>query len=73
MKSETPLDEIRKNWVLIMCIVSIIASWTMQSSRLAQAEKDIEDLQALSAEIRQQGLDIAVIKNDVGYIKERIK
>lgn len=67
------LEQLRKNLVILLFMGSVIMSWTMFSSDLAQAKAEIDDLKVAIEKINQVAQDIAVIKNDIEYIKKEIK
>lgn len=67
------LNQIKSNWVLIVAIAGLIASWTMFSSRLSNAEQDITDLRIMSSQIQQIQIDIAIVKQQIISINEKIK
>lgn len=67
------MEQLRKNWVIIIFIGSLISTWTFFSSRLTQAESEIDQLSQVVAQINQINIDLAIIRTDVGYIKDKIK
>lgn len=64
------MEQLRKNWVIIIFIGSLIATWTLFSTRLTQAENDIDNLSTVVSQINQINIDLAVIKSDIGYVKQ---
>lgn len=70
---ENTMEQLRKNWVIIIFIGGLISTWTFFSSRLTQAENEIDQLSQVVSQINQINIDLAVIKTDVGYIKANIK
>lgn len=72
-ESNTPMEQLRRNWVIIMFIGGLISTWTFFSSRLTQAEGQISELSQVVSQINQINLDIARIQKDVEFIKTNIK
>ena len=72
MNENTPLKQLRDNWVVLSFIVMLIVSWTTFNSRLTSAEEDIKDLKLISQQITQMQVDIAVIKNQVLTINGKL-
>ena len=70
---ENFFEQLRKNWVILLFMGSVIMSWTMFSSDLAQAQSEINELKTALDKINQISLDVAVIKNDLTYIKQELK
>lgn len=66
-------NQLQKNWVLILFLGSVVMSWAVFSSRLAQAEKDIANLQSQQQAIVVMQVDIAVIKNQLININDKIQ
>ncbi len=65
--------QIRDNWVILSFIVMLIISWTTINNRLAQAEENIKSLQEISSQMNQMQIDIAVIKNQVMTINQKLR
>ena len=63
-------EEIRKNWMLIIFIGSLITSWTMFNARLTVVEVKAQETETALTKIIEMREDIAVMKNDIKYIKE---
>ena len=67
------LNQLKSNWVLIVAIVGLISSWTLFSARLSTAEQNITDLKILSSQIQSMQIDIAVIRQQIISINEKLK
>lgn len=67
------LKYLKSNWILIAFIGSLVIGWTTFNSRLASAEIKITELQVVVAQINQIQVDIAVIKQDITWIKKNVK
>lgn len=55
-------EQIKSNWAIVLFIGGLIVSWTMFSSGLAQAQRDIEDLKEskTTSDLRFQNLEANV-------------
>lgn len=58
---------------LLGAIGSIIASYSLVNWRLQKLEQKVDAHNAWGEKFAQQNTDIAVIKNDIGYIKEKLQ
>lgn len=67
------IDKVQKDWVLIAFAVSMVMWFANTNSRLATVEKAQADQVTVNDKIDQLVLDTALIRQDVGYIKEKIK
>jgi len=70
---EHTLKQIKDNWIILLFIVSLITTWTTFNSRLIEAEGDINKLQTIVESINEIKTNIAVMQNDISYIKAKIK
>lgn len=70
---EPLFTQIRKDWVIIIFIGTLIASWTMFSARLGQAEQKIIKLESTNEQILQIQLDIAVIKEQIINVNKKLE
>ena len=70
---QNSLKQLRDNWVIITCIVAMISTWTMYSSRLANAEEKIVELQVVNNQIQQIQIDVAVIKEQITNINSKLQ
>lgn len=59
---ENILKQLRENWVILFFIGTLIASWTMFSNRLTNAEGKVLKLETTYGQIQQIQIDVAVIK-----------
>ena len=71
-KDTSILEAFRKYWIIIFFLGGVIASWTMFSARLANAETRITVLENALNNITDIDLKIAVMQNDINYIKSRL-
>ena len=65
--------QLRDNWVILVAIVGLIATWTTFNNRLANAELKIIDLETIADNINNINTRIAVIQTDVQYIKLKLQ
>lgn len=68
-----PLENIKSYWVLIAFITSLVLWYGSVNHRLNQVEAKYDELKVVIQSVNKLTTDIAVIKNDVSYIKERVK
>jgi hypothetical protein len=66
------VKQLRDNWVIIIFIGSLIVSWTNTNARLALAEKERADLFNVASEIQEIKISVAVIKEKVTSIENKI-
>ncbi len=59
------LSQLKSNWMVIVFIGSLIATWTLFSARLTGAEEDIIDLKEVMHDIGEIKTDIAVIQSQL--------
>lgn len=67
------IKQLRENWVLILFIGMMIASWTTFNNRLAQAEDHIKELSNVAQILNDLDKKVAVIQNDIQYIKLKVQ
>lgn len=67
------VNNIRKNWILIIFIGSLIVGWTTFNFRLTALEAQSEEDIITRQDITIIKTDLAVIKNDISYIKEKLR
>lgn len=70
---EHTLKHIKEGWFIILFIGSIIVSWTMFSARLLRAEEKIAQHEIVFQQLEQIKIDIGIIRNDLDWIKIKIK
>ena len=58
---------------VIGAIASIVSSAALINWRIKKLEEKVDKHNAWGEKFAAQNLDIAVIKNDIGYIRETIK
>lgn len=56
------MESLRKYWVIIIFLGGLIATWTLFSARLSNAEDKIGQLTTVNEQIKQIQIDVAVIK-----------
>ncbi len=77
-------EQLRKNWVIIAFIVSLIVAWTNIQSSLATQEKEISDMKVTQValelkidsyqrQVSDISGDIKAIKESLSYIKDKVK
>lgn len=67
------IENIKSYWVLIAFITSLVLWYGSVNYRLNQVEAKYDELKVVIQSVNKLTTDIAVIKNDVSYIKERVK
>ena len=66
-------SQLRKDWMILLFIGTVIMSWTMFSARLSQAEEKISGLEKVIDSINQINVDVAVIKNQIVTINDKLE
>ena len=69
---ESFVTQLKSNWFIVIFIAGLIVTWTTFSSRLAQAENEIDQLSQVVAEINQINITLAEIQRDIAHINEKI-
>lgn len=70
---ESFFKNIKEYWFIIIFIGMVVVSWTTFTARLSNLEDRVKAMESAILSFDQVRIDIAVIKNDIGAIKERIK
>lgn len=72
-KSLTILEELKSNWVFITFAVFVIIWYADTNSRLNNVEALSQENKTTLEQVIELKTDIAVIKTDISYIKEKIR
>lgn len=67
------MEKIKDNWFFIVFIFSVIVWYANTTSRLGVVEAKITEQQTYLSKLEQITTDVAVMKANVEFIKERIK
>lgn len=70
---KTAIEELKGNWVLIAFVGAMIIWYANVSLRLNNVEAQAEENKTTLGVVLEMRTDLAVMKNDIGYIKDRIK
>ena len=73
MLKEQPLKKIRENFVLILFIGSFVVGWTWVQARLSAVEVLAEENKTVLECIHEINISVALIQQDIEYIKAQIK
>lgn len=69
-------EQLRKNWVIVAFIVSLIVAWTNIQADIKSTNKDVASLQvdnvALELKISQYQRQVSDISGDIKAIKESL-
>lgn len=69
---ENTLATIRKNWILIITLVSVIVTWTTFGLRLTALEIEARETKSKLEQIHEIKQDVAIIKVNVEFIKDKL-
>lgn len=67
------IEDIKNNWVLIAFIGAIIIWYADTNNRLTTVEADVNEVQSILEVINDIKTDIAVMKTDIVYIKDKVR
>lgn len=67
------LDDLRKNWMILVSVVALIIGWTTFESRLNSVEVLAQENKTTLEIVRSIQIDIAVMKKDIEFIKGQVK
>ena len=73
MLKEAPFKKIRDNFVIILFIGSFVVGWTWVQARLSAVEVLAEENKTVLECIHEINISIALIQQDIEYIKAQIK
>ena len=73
MLKEQPFKKIRENFVLILFIGSFVVGWTWVQARLSAVEVLAKENKTVLECIHEINISIALIQQDIEYIKAQIK
>ena len=73
MLKEQPFKKIRDNFVLILFIGSFVVGWTLVQARLSSLEVLAEENKTVLECIHEINISVALIQQDIEYIKAQIK
>ena len=73
MLKEQPFKKIRENFVLILFIGSFVVGWTWVQARLSAVEVLAEENKTVLECIHEINISVALIQQDIEYIKAQIK
>lgn len=70
---ESILKQLKNNWFIYAFFAGLILWYGNMNSRMTAVEAVQQEQKAALSKIDQMAIDMAVVKTDVGYIKEKIK
>jgi len=73
MLKEAPFKKIRDNFVIILFIGSFVVGWTWVQARLSAVEVLAEENKTVLECIHEINISVALIQQDIEYIKAQIK
>ena len=73
MLKEQPFKKIRENFVLILFIGSFVVGWTWVQARLSAVEVLAKENKTVLECIHEINISVALIQQDIEYIKAQIK
>lgn len=65
--------KLKDNWFIIVFSASMIVWYANTTTRLEALETKVEDQRTINDKINQINIDVAVIKANVEFIKNRLK
>lgn len=70
---EKLIKQLKDNWFIYAFFAGLILWYGNINSRMSAVEAAQNEQKVTLSKLDQLSIDIAVVKNDVGYIKERLK
>jgi len=67
------LTDIKQNWMLVLFVGSLIVGWTTFGGRLSNVEAQAQENKEAIEILANIQLDIALIKQDLEYIKRKVQ